>query len=172
MNRTIPLALAAALLTPAAAEAATPLGSDAAACTSGKGPAVLVNISGLKDRDGRMKLELYPATEDGWLEHRETLQAAGKTFRRVWADMPASGPVAMCIKVPKPGRYGLFFTHDRDGKNKFSIWKDGAGVPSNAKLGRSKPDLADGIIDVGPGVKTIDITVQYLQGIFSGFGPE
>jgi uncharacterized protein (DUF2141 family) len=172
MNRTIATALAAALAFPAAAHAATPLGSDAAACISGNGPAIQVNISGLKDRSGRMKLELYPATEEDWLEHRKTLQAAGKTFRRVWADMPASGPVAMCIKVPKPGRYGLFFTHDRDGENKFSIWKDGAGVPSNEKLGRSKPDLVDGIVDVGSGVKTIDITVQYLQGIFSGFGPE
>src|SRR3546814_5265284 len=91
------------------------------ACAAGKGPAVLVNVSGFKDRAGRMKLELYPATEADWLEHRKTLEAAGKTFRRVWADVPASGAVAMCIKVPKPGRYGLVFTHDRDGKNKFSI---------------------------------------------------
>src|SRR3546814_7013108 len=67
---------------------------------------VLVNVSGFKDRAGRMKLELYPATEADWLEHRKTLEAAGKTFRRVWADVPASGAVAMCIKVPKPGRYG------------------------------------------------------------------
>ncbi len=172
MNRTIPALLAAALALPIAAHAATPVGTDAAACAAGKGPAVLVNLSGLKDRAGRMKLELYPATEADWLEHRKTLQAAGKTFRRVWADVPANGAVAMCIKVPEPGRYGLVFTHDRDGKNKFSIWKDGAGVPSNRKLGRSKPKLADGIVDVGTGVKRIDITVQYLHGIFGGFGPE
>ncbi|MCM8730499.1 DUF2141 domain-containing protein [Hephaestia sp. GCM10023244] len=172
MNRIIFPLLAAALALPAAASAAAPVGEDAAACAAGKGPAVLVKVSGLRDRTGRMKLELYPANEDDWLEHRTVLQAAGKTFRRVWADVPANGAVAMCIKVPKPGRYGLVFTHDRDGKNKFNFRQDGAGVPSNRKLGRAKPKLADGVIDVGAGVKTINITVQYLHGILSGFRPD
>src|SRR3546814_15532641 len=98
-----------------------------------------------------MKLELYPATEADWLEHRKTLEAAGKTFRRVWDDVPASGPVAMCIKVPKPGRYGLVFTHDRDGKNQCRIGQDGAGVPSNRKTGPSKPKPHARPLATGPG---------------------
>src|SRR3546814_19170189 len=85
-----------------------------------------------------MKLELYPATEADWFEHRKTLEAAGKSFRRVWADVPASGAVAMCIKVPKPGRYGLVVTHDLARKNKVRTWKDGAGVRSHRKPCRSQ----------------------------------
>src|SRR3546814_14641852 len=118
-----------------------------------------------------MKLERYPATEADWLEHRKTLEAAGKTFRRVWADVPASGAVAMCIKVPKPGRYGLVFTHDRDGKNKFSNCKDGAGVPSNRKQGNSKHKLTDGDLNVGAGVNYTKITVRYFHRISRGFHP-
>src|SRR3546814_20410198 len=96
MNRTISALLAAALALPIAAHAATPLGTDAAACAAGKGPAVLVNVSGFKDRAGRMKLELYPAPEADWLAHRQTPEGAGKNFRRFGADGPACGPAALC----------------------------------------------------------------------------
>jgi uncharacterized protein (DUF2141 family) len=84
--------------------------------------------------------------------------------------MPASGPVTLCIKAPSPGRYALLFTHDRDGKNKFNFWRDGAGFVSNQKLGRSKPKLAQATITVGSGVTTVNITAQYMRGL-SGFGP-
>lgn len=57
----------------------------------------------------------------------------------------------MCIRVPHPGRYALLFTHDRDGKNKFNFWSDGAGFPANTKLGRRKPPLASALIDVPNG---------------------
>ncbi|MGN6375032.1 MAG: DUF2141 domain-containing protein [Sphingomonas sp.] len=153
----------------AMALAGEPLGTDSLACVNGE-PSILVHVTGLKDRTGRLKLELYPDTADDFLKDDRDLIAAGKTFRRVWAPMPASGPVDICIKTPGAGRYALFFTHDRDGKNKFDIWKDGAGVPSNRKLGRSKPQVADATVDVGTGVTTVNIRVQYLRGL-SGFAP-
>jgi uncharacterized protein (DUF2141 family) len=165
------LLLAAVLATPVAAHGAAPLGSDAAACDAGGGPAILANISGLKDRTGRVKLELFPATQEDFLKDDRDLIAEGKIFRRVWAAMPASGPVSICIRVPHPGRYALLFTHDRDGKNKFNFWTDGAGIPGNQKLGRSKPKVGEATVDVGDGVAVVDIRVQYLRGIFSGFGP-
>ncbi len=164
------LALSALLLTAAAPPAeATVLGGDASACVSG-GPAVLATITGLKDRQGELKLELYPANEDDFLKDDRDLLKAGKVFRRVRVPTPASGPTVMCIRVPHPGRYALLFTHNRDGKNKFSIWQDGAGFPSNQKLGRSRPQLRQAIIDVPAGVATITIRAQYLRGL-SGFGP-
>lgn len=158
------------LALPAAAQAAGTIGSDAVACNSNDGPAIRVNITGLKDRSGRLKLELYPATKDDFLKDDHDLEREGKFFRRVWADMPQSGPVALCIKAPQPGKYALFFTHDRDGKNKFNFWKDGAGVASNSKLGRSKPDLNEAVVAVGTGITVANIRVQYLRGL-SGFGP-
>lgn len=156
----------AAIATPATAQ---PLGSDAAACTANSS-AIQVNISGLKDRTGRLKLELYPATQDDFLKDDHDLIREGKVFRRVWVPMPASGPVVLCIKTPGPGKYALLFTHDRDGKNKFNFWKDGAGLPGNGKIGRSRPQLDQAIVNVGNGTTVTNVTVQYFRGL-SGFGP-
>lgn len=161
-------AMLAMLAAPAGAQGA-PIGADAASCANG-GPAIRANIVGLKDRSGRVKLELYPATADDFLKDDVDLVREGKTFRRIWAQTPASGDVAICIRVPAPGRYALLFTHDRDGKNKFNFWRDGAGFPSNANLGRSRPKLAVATIDVGRGVTTTTIRAQYLRGL-SGFAP-
>lgn len=154
----------------AGASAAQPIGADRAACVSGDGPAIKVNVSGLKDRTGRLKLELYPANEGDFLKDDRDLKKEGKFFHRVWADMPASGDVALCIKAPTQGRYALLFTHDRDGRNKFDFWKDGAGFPSNQKLGRARPKLNQAVINVGPGVTVTNIRAQYLRGL-GGFGP-
>ncbi len=117
-----------------------------------------------------MKLELYPGEEADFLKPDRDLIAAGKTFRRVVVPTPPSGPTIMCIRVPRPGRYALLLTHNRDGKNKFSFWTDGAGFASNVKLGRSRPKVEQALVEVGAGVKAVRITAQYLRG-FSGFGP-
>ena len=146
------------------------LGSDAAACRPGGGPAIAVEITGLKDRTGELKLELYPGDEAGFLQDDHVLIAAGKTFRRVVVPTPATGPTAMCIRVPRPGHYALLLTHNRDGKNKFSFWTDGAGFASNRKLGRSRPKVEQALVEVGAGVTTVHITAQYLRGL-GGFGP-
>jgi uncharacterized protein (DUF2141 family) len=161
------LIFATLLATPATAEM---LGSDAAACTARSGPAIQVSVTGLKDRKGSLKLELYPANEADFLKDDRDLIAAGKTFRRVRAPTPASGPVTMCIRVPHPGQYALLFTHDRDGKNKFNFWADGAGFPSNERLGRSRPKVDEAVINVGRSVAVINIRAQYLRGL-GGFGP-
>ncbi len=165
-------ALLSVVLLPGVAHAAGARigGQDAAACIDADGPAVQANISGLKDRTGRIKLELYPATEDDFLRDDTKLVNEGKTFHRVWATMPKTGAVVLCIKVPKPGTYALFFTHDRDGKNKFNFWKDGGGVPSNIRIGAAKPKLATATIEVGPGITVSNIRAQYLRGL-SGLGP-
>ncbi|MFE8584589.1 DUF2141 domain-containing protein [Sphingomonas sp. NCPPB 2930] len=164
------VAVVALAVVPQAAGAQV-LGSDAAACTGGGGPAILARIEGLKDRKGNLKLELYPANEEDFLADDGVLVRAGKTFRRVQVPTPTGGgPIAMCIRVPRPGRYALLFTHDRDGKNKFNFWSDGAGFPANTKLGRRKPPLESALIDVPSGVATVTIRAQYLRGL-SGFGP-
>ena len=159
------------LLLAAAPSAATGvIGGDAPSCTGGAGPAVLVRINGLKDRKGDLKLELYPANEEDFLKDDRDLIKQGKVFRRVRVPTPAAGPVAICMRVPAPGRYALLFTHNRDGKNKFSVWSDGAGFVGTGNLGRSRPKLAQAIIDVPAGVKTVTMRAQYLRGL-SGFGP-
>jgi uncharacterized protein (DUF2141 family) len=146
------------------------IGGDAGACSVGGGPAILANLGGLKDRKGMLKLELYPANDADFLADDTKLIAAGKVFRRIRFQIPASGPIEICMRVPRPGRYALLAVHDRDGKNKFNFFSDGAGFPSDARLGMSRPKLAQALIDVGPGVVSTAIRLQYLRGI-SGFGP-
>ncbi|MDQ2878856.1 MAG: DUF2141 domain-containing protein [Pseudomonadota bacterium] len=171
VNRMLPAtAVLGALLSCTSPARAAVVGEDAASCTSGKGPAIEANIVGLKDRIGEIKLELYPANEADFLRDDNLLVREHKLFRRVTARTPASGPVALCIRVPAPGRYAILFTHNRDGKSKFDFWSDGAGFPSNQKLGRSRPKLDQALITVGAGVTTTTIQAQYLRGL-GGFGP-
>lgn len=166
MRKSIAGLLGAALLAvPARADV---LGPDAAACAGG-GPAILADIIGLKDRKGELKLELYPANEQDFLRDDRELLKEGKLFRRIRVPTPPAGAVQMCMRVPRPGRYALLFTHNRDGKNKFSFWSDGAGFASNGKLGRSRPKLCQAVVDVS-GVTHVTIRVQYLRGL-GGFGP-
>jgi len=146
------------------------LGSDSAACTSGEGPAIRANIEGLKDRVGELKLELYPANDTDFLKDDRDLIKEGKFFRRIRVPTPQSGPISLCIRAPGPGRYALLFTHNRDGKNKFDFWTDGAGFPSNVKLGRSRPKVGMATLNVGNGVTVTNIEAQYLRGL-GGFGP-
>jgi uncharacterized protein (DUF2141 family) len=146
------------------------LGSDAAACRASEGPAIQVDVTGLKDRRGDLKLELYPANEADFLEPDKELIAAGKTFRRISVPTPSAGAIALCMRVAHPGRYALLLVHNRDGRNKFSFWSDGAGFPSNLKLGRARPKVEQAYIDVGTGITVTHIRLQYLRGL-GGFGP-
>ncbi len=164
------LILAGVAMAAASPAVAQSIGSDAAACNTGQGPAIRVNVTGLKDRTGRLKLELYPANDADFLKDDRDLRAEGKFFRRVWAEMPASGAVQICIKAPSPGRYALLFTHDRDGRNKFNFMRDGAGFPGSANIGRARPKLAQALITVPAGVVTTTVRAQYLRGL-GGFGP-
>ncbi len=162
--------LALSIAAPAAAQPSPALGADSAACAGGSGSAIRVNVVGMKDRTGRLKLELYPGNEADFLKDDRDLIRQGKTFRRIWAQTPQSGAISMCIRTPGPGRYALLFTHDRDGKNKFNFWQDGAGFVSTERLGRSRPSVNQALINVGAGVTTVTIRVQYLRGL-GGFSP-
>jgi uncharacterized protein (DUF2141 family) len=170
MKTILILALAGFAAFPAAAPAQAAMLGDVSACEVGDMPAIRANIVGLKDRTGELKLELYPANKDDFLKDDRDLLKEGKVFRRVRVATPGTGPVSLCISVPHPGRYALLFTHDRDGKNKFNFWTDGAGFPSNKKLGRARTEVNEATIDVPDGVATTTIVAQYLRG-FSGFGP-
>ena len=155
-----------ALAAPASAQV---LGSDAAACEVGGGSAIEATITGLKDRQGLLRLELYPATAADFLQPDRQLIAQDKVFRRVSVAPTGAGAIVVCIKVPRPGRYALMMVHDRDGKMKFDYRIDGAGTPSNRRIGFGKPKVDAATLAVGPGVTPVTIRAQYL-GLF-GFSP-
>lgn len=134
------------------------------------GPSLLVEVMGLKDRRGRLKLELYPANDDDFLEDDNILINAGKTFRRVELNVPSSGPVELCIRAPAAGRYSVSLLHDRDANRKFGLSVDGIGFGGNPKLGLSKPKAAAASVLVGDGPTHVRIVMNYRKGLIS-FGP-
>lgn len=164
---TVPLLLAAG----PALRSTPDLGKAEGRCRAGEsGPALMVEAVGMKDRTGKMKLEVYPANDQDFLADDNVLVAAGKTFRRVEVDTPDSGPVVLCVRIPGPGTYAVTMLHDRDSNRKFG-WKiDGIGFSGNPKLGWSKPKASSARMLVkSGGVSKISIVMNYKSGL--GVGP-
>ena len=134
------------------------------------GPAIMVGVRGLKDRIGNLKLEVYPANDKDFLADDNVLLSQGKVFRRVVEPVPTKGPVQLCIRVPRPGSYSLSLLHDRDGNHKFSLSVDGIGFSANPKLHWSKPKAAEARIEVGSGITSTQIILNYRRSLFA-FGP-
>lgn len=161
------IALALPLLANAAYIPSTPdLGIAEGRCRpSETGPALIVNVAGLKDRVGTLKLEVYPSNERDFLRDDNKLVMEGKVFRRVVASLPASGPVDLCVRVPGPGTYSVSLLHDRDGNRKFGWTVDGIGFSDNPKLGWSKPKAEKTRITAGAGLTRITIVMNYRHGL-------
>jgi uncharacterized protein (DUF2141 family) len=145
------------------------LGKAEGRCRPGEqGPAFLVEVAGLKDRKGNLKLEVYPANDTDFLEDDKILVRAGKTFRRVEVPVPADG--RLCVRLPGPGRYAVSVLHDRDANRKFGLSTDGIAFAGNPKLGMSKPKAANASATAGSGPTRIRVVMNYRTGLVS-FGP-
>lgn len=163
------------LLVVMAASASIPstpdLGKAEGRCRAGEtGPALLIDVVGLKDRKGQLKLEVYPANDADFLQDDNILVSQAKTFRRVEVPVPASTTVQLCVRVPGPGRYAIMLLHDRDSNRKFGLSIDGVGFGSNPKLGMSKPKAAEASVMAGPNLTRERIVMNYRRGLLS-FGP-
>ncbi len=134
------------------------------------GPAILVEVAGLRDRQGLLKLEVYPSNERDFLADDNVLIMAGKVFRRVTGPVPARGNVQLCVRVPAPGAYSLSLLHDRDSNRRFGLSTDGVGFPNNPRLGLSRPRAAAARVVTGRGITRIRIVMNYRRGMVS-FGP-
>lgn len=146
------------------------LGKGEASCRAGEpGPAIIVDVQGLKDRRGVLRMELYPPDDQDFLADDNILVNAGKTFRRVDQPLPATGPVELCMRLPEAGTYALALLHDRDGDMKFSAFSDGAGFAGNPKIGFSKPKARQALFVATPGVVRLNVRMNYWRGL--SFGP-
>lgn len=142
------------------------LGKAEGQCRPGEsGPALLVDVQGLKDRAGRLKLEVYPSNDADFLQDDNILLYHGKTFRRVEEDVPKAGPVSLCIRVPGPGPYSVMLLHDRDSNHKFNLRSDGLGFGGNPGLGWHKPKAAAARVMAGNGPTRIGIVLNYFYGL-------
>ena len=165
------LSSALALLSVVTIPSTPSLGKAEAQCRNNEsGPAFLIDIVGLKDRKGKLKLEVYPANDTDFLQDDNILIAQGKTFRRVEVPVPSGNPATLCVRLPGPGRYAVTVLHDRDGNRKFGLSVDGVGFGGNPKLGLSKPKAMNASIVAGGSLTRERVVMNYRRGLMS-FGP-
>jgi uncharacterized protein (DUF2141 family) len=168
--RAVILAVAALALCAASPKLLSAIPEDAACGPDEQGPALRVNVQGLKDARGVLRLELYPPVDGDFLQDDYLLVQAGKVFRRVVVAAPEADPVTMCIRAPEPGRYAVALIHARRNQQSFSPFVDGIGFGNSPKLSFSKPKARQATITIGPGVTDATIVVNYLNGLSIGPG--
>jgi uncharacterized protein (DUF2141 family) len=129
------------------------------------GPALLIEVAGLKDRSGLIKAEVYPSNDADFLQDDNILINTGKVFRRVEYAVPANGTPTVCIRVPGPGAYSVILMHDRNANRKFNWREDGIGFPGNPHLGWSKPKATSARLVAGGDITRVRIVLNYAKGL-------
>ena len=147
-----------ALLVPAPAEAQyrEKITNNPAKCAAGKGPAVMVSITGIKESRGTIRVQSYRATKADWLEK-------GRWIYRMEAPAKA-GTMQFCMPLPAPGHYGIAVRHDLDGDGATDLFGDGGAMsndPSINIFNLGKPSYKKVGFDVGSGVESISIRMRY-----------
>ena len=138
------------------------IGPDAARCAAGGGPAMLVNVTGLKDRGGTVRVRSFGGSPNNYFNKKRALQ-------RTEIATPASGPVRICMPVPSQGWYAVDVRHDVNG-NGDTDRADGGGASGNPPVSlfdilfSRKPPAEKVRVWVGPGVTTVPVTMLYLRG--------
>lgn len=154
-----PLLALGAAVAPATAQA---IGPHAGSCARNDA-AVLVHVEGLKARTGMLRVQLYEANPKTFLEKRQYVE-------RIELAVPRSGPLDVCVAVPKPGNYALYVRHDANGSGK-SDRSDGGGFSGNPRVSltdlafKRKPDLAKTQFAVGNATREIRVVLNYVQGL-------
>ncbi|MGI8612044.1 MAG: DUF2141 domain-containing protein [Sphingomicrobium sp.] len=156
MSNTRLLLLAPLLAAMATAAPARVVGSDAAACLTGK-PSMLVRVSGLKKPSGTVKVAVYAA--QGYL-------AKGGKLRKVVVPVRSTAPIDICIAVPNAGRYAVAVHHDVNG-NGDKDPGDGGGYSGNPRLSITnlKPPFGKTAVRVGAAPRHVTVMLQYRNGL-------
>lgn len=122
----------------------------------GLGPAVRVNVNGIKSSEGDLRVQLYRGTKEDWL-------VSGRWLYRI--QVPArAGSMSFCLPAPTAGTYAVATRHDVNGNDKTDLRTDGGGMSNNPSiniLNLGKPSYTKTRFDVGDGVSTIAINMRY-----------
>ncbi|WP_243451069.1 DUF2141 domain-containing protein [Sphingosinicella sp. CPCC 101087] len=142
-----------------AAPAQAALGPDAAACRSGDGPAILVNVDGFKARTGNIRVNVYGSDPAKFLER-------GQYIRQINLPVTRRGAMPICVSVPRAGRYAVAVRHDVDGNGRNS-WNDGGGFSRNPNISLTnlRPNYGNVAFNVGGGVQNVNVVLNYRFGL-------
>lgn len=151
------LALTGVSTMPSAAQA---LGPNPAVCDNGSEPAILVRVSGLKNRAGTIRVRTFTGDPNKYFNKKYAQ-------KRLEFPTPAAGPVDICVPVGAPGTYAVDIRHDAN-DNGDTDRSDGVGASGNPKFSLwniifgKRPSAAQVQVSVGRGTTTVPITVRYL----------
>jgi uncharacterized protein (DUF2141 family) len=150
-------ALAAIMLAAQASPAQAVLGPDAAACRGG-GPAILVNVNGFKARTGSIRVNVYGSDPSRFL-------ARGQYIRQINLPVTRTGPMPICVSLPRTGQYAVAVRHDVSGDGK--DWGDGGGFSRNPRLSliNLRPSYQNVAFSVGQGVVNVNVVLNYRFGL-------
>ncbi|MCR9178708.1 DUF2141 domain-containing protein [Erythrobacter sanguineus] len=146
----------------AAALAAETLGgkidNDMRRCAPGSGPAVRLDVTGLKSASGNLFVRTYRAKDSDWLKSRRYLHRIDTT--------PRKGNMTVCVPLPAAGDYAIVVQHDINGNYDKDFSIDGAGMSNNPEirtfLGIPRPPALDKTrFRAGEGVTRIAIQMKY-----------
>lgn len=153
----IPLAAAAMLALAGNAHAGSIISNDMTKCGAGKGPAIQVNVRGIKGGGGKIRVQNYPATQSAWL-------AKGKWLHRIEAKASVGG-LNFCVPLAASGKYAIAVRHDKNSNGKTDISSDGGGFSNNPSinvLNLGKPSVGKVSFSAGTGVTTVTINMKYM----------
>lgn len=144
------------LAAPAHAQMNQEIRNDPAPCR-GSGPAVRINVSEIKNSNGKIRVQLYRGTEADWL-------VSGRWIYRM--EVPArQGNMSFCMPVPQAGTYGVAVRHDVNGNGSTDITSDGGAMSNNPSINvfnLGKPSFRRTRFDIGNEVVTQNIRMRYL----------
>jgi uncharacterized protein (DUF2141 family) len=134
------------------------ISNDMSKCSAGKGPAVRLRITGLKNSNGNLFVRTYKASSSDWLKSKRYLT-------RIDA-RPRAGSMTVCVPLPSSGRYAIAVQHDINGNRSTDFSTDGAGMSNNPEIGSflgipRPPSVAKAAFSAGNGVTSLAIRVRY-----------
>ena len=138
--------------------AAQVLGADAGHCQNGaSAPALLVHVDGFKARSGNIRVNVYNSA-DTFLER-------GRYVRQINVPVTRSGPMRVCVRLPRSGQYAVAVRHDLRGNG--SDWGDGGGFSRNPRLSLTnlRPNFRAVSLPVGNGVQNVSVVLNYRFGL-------
>lgn len=133
-------------------------GNDMSACAPGKGPAVRLEVRGLRSGQGNLFVRIYKASARDWLQSKRYLLRVDAA--------PRAGTMAVCVPVPASGRYAIAVQHDENGNRETDFASDGAGMSNNPEIGRflgipRPPGVDKAAFLAGPGITALHVTMRY-----------
>jgi uncharacterized protein (DUF2141 family) len=147
------------VLLPASLYAAI-LGPVAPLCAAGASPSILVKVTGLKSRAGKVRVRTFGGSPDTYFDKT-------KALKRLEVPIPSAGPVEICMPVPGPGIYAVDVRHDAN-NNGGTDRADGAGASGNPHVSlldilfKRKPPARQVQIIVGSTTAIVPIQIKYF----------